>query len=282
MVKDCKDEIVQSIFSLGGFNSNIDNPLKNLGFYEFSLSELGLPSHESLLNSVLAIKDLVGLQGWKNNNIESDRYTGFSLSYNPDFHEKNVSVYHQTWGSHSLPQSYGRKNGSFENKKNTYYDSFSFRQTPPIVTENLNYLFQKFNLSLLRSRVAWFYGQNLGNQKADNWHIDEPPNSILRINIPLQTSEEHVIDIVGNDECGNSLNIVNKHLEVGKAYIWNTRIPHRVTLKQFCDNPNPRIHMVLGFCTWFDYLTDRDSFVPNSVWGMNVDEIVNKKLFLKK
>jgi hypothetical protein len=280
-VKNCQDEILQSMVRENAFGDRNENFIKNMGFYEFSLSDLGLPSHENLLNSVLNIKDSVGLQGWRNNDTESEIYKGFSLTYNPNFIDKNVGVHHQTMGSFNLFQSFGRKLGSFENKKDTYYDSFSFRKIHPLIKNELNYLFEKFSFSLLRSRVAWVYGYDLGEQKTDKWHVDEDPNQILRINIPLQTSEENVIDIVGTDEYNNTLNIVDKHLEVGKAYIWNTRIPHRITFNKKCLSHSPRIHLVLGFCTWFDYNEHKDVFTPNQCWGMNVDEIVRKKLFLK-
>lgn len=282
-VKDCDKEILQSIEKLGGFGMNYQNSLKGMGFYEFSLEELNLPSAEVLLEAVNKIKNLVGLQGWMSNGEESERYKGFSLTYNPEFLDTTASIYHQSFGSKLLSQKFGRikGKGNLTESKNTYYDSFSFRYIPPIINDHLECLLQNFRLSLLRSRAAWFYGLGLGEQKDENWHVDEQPTFVLRLNIPLQTSKEHVIDIVGKDEYGNELNIVNKHLEVGKAYMWNTRIPHRITFKELCKNPSPRIHLVLGFCPWFDFDKLSDSFKQNHLWGKDIDEIVKNKLFLK-
>ena len=283
-VKSCNQEILHDMVKLNCWEDKQPSSVKDMGFYEFSLEELNLPSSEQLLKSVLEIKDEVGIQGWKSNGVENEKYKGFSITYNPDSIEENRDLYHQTLGSYKLSQNFGRKDGQgqLQNGKNTYYDSFAFRKIPPIVNNNLNYLFDRFRLSILRSRVSWFFGEGLGEQKTNNWHIDEQPTFLMRINIPLQTSEEHVIDIVGEDEFGNKLNIVNKHLEVGKVYIWNTRIPHRITLKRVCNNPNPRIHVVLGFSPWFDYDEDTDSFIQNTLWGKSLDNIVKNKLFLKE
>jgi hypothetical protein len=283
-VKACNQEILLDMMKIKCWGDDYHAVVKDMGFYEFTLTELNLPPAEKILESVLQIKDEVGIQDWRSNGVKYDIYQGFSLTYNPDFIEDKNNIYHQTLGSYKLSQSFSRKNGKgqLQNGKNTYYDSFAFRKIPPIVKNNLSYLFKCFNLSLLRSRVSWSFGKGLGEQKRENWHIDEPPIFLMRINIPLQTSEEHVIDIVGEDEFGNKLNIVNKHLEVGKVYIWNTRIPHRITLKRVCNNPNPRIHMVLGFSPWFDYNEDTDSFIQNNLWGESLDNIVKNKLFLKK
>jgi hypothetical protein len=55
------------------------------------------------------------------------------------------------------------------------------------------------------------------------------------------------------------------HLAVGKAYTWDTNRPHRV----FCRGRTSamRIHLVLGFAPWFDYLPDADAWVPNRFFG---------------
>lgn len=282
-VKDCDDEIVISMEKNCMFGPDPSSSLKDMGFYEYTLSELNLPSAEELLVYILEIQKEVGLRGWCGQGIESRTYRGFSLTYNPDFQGDETSIYHQTWGSTKLPQNYGRINGlaSFDSKKNSYYDSYAFRKQPPLIEKNLNSLLDKFSMPILRSRVAWHfaYGKNKENIKA--WHIDEFPYHILRINIPLQTSDEHVIDIVGDDEFGNYLDIKNKHLEVGKVYIWNTRIPHCVSLNSLCKNPNPRIHIVLGLCPWFVYDHNNDSFTQSDLYGLNLDYIIRNKLFIK-
>jgi hypothetical protein len=284
----CTDTINQAQDIIGyltnhGFFSNqlIHDSLQDFLFKEFTLDELGLPSVDKLLAATLAIKDKVGLQGWITNGIESPTYKGFSLTYNPDFHDETASVYHQTWGSKFLKQNFGRQNGvaDVESIRNTYYDTYAFRKTPEIVEEHLGNLFSHFCCPLLRSRAA-FSTLKYIPKLLDGWHVDEPPTHLFRINIPLQTSEEYVLEIKGNDEYGNTL-VMTKHLEVGKAYIWNTRIPHRVTTTKNCSNTTERIHLVLGFGTWIEYNLENDTFSKSRLYGLPLKTIVEEKMFLK-
>lgn len=280
-VKNLEKEI---LFELSKEFTDTKQYIKNFTFHEFDLKDLGLPSSDELLEKNIKIAEEVGIQGWKSNFKESEVYKGFSLTYNPDFiYSKDSSIYHQTFGSSKLTQNFSRvlDEGLHNETKNTYYDTYAFRKIPPVISNHLGNFFDKFNLSLLRSRTAFFKSNDLKNQNIDAWHKDEFPYHLLRINIPLQTSEEHVLDILGEDEFGNTLEITNKHLETGKLYIWNTRIPHRIKVKYNKKNSLPRIHMVLGFSPYFTYNKKNDSFVKNYLFGMPVKELVEKNLFLK-
>jgi hypothetical protein len=179
-----------------------------------------------------------------------------------------------------LTQSFGRVQGlgNHSSIKNTYYDTYAFRKRLDIVENHLGNLFDYFSCPLLRSRAAFLKFPNFLNKK-EGWHVDEPSTHMFRINIPLQTSEEHILEINGNDGYGNSL-VLTKHLEVGKAYIWNTRIPHRVTTTKF--SKLERIHLVLGFGTWVDYDADNDTFSKSHLHGLPLKTIFEEKMFLKK
>jgi hypothetical protein len=282
----CIDKINQEQDIIGyltnnGFFSNqlIQESLQDFLFKEFTLAELGLPPADKLLAATLAIKDKVGVQGWITNGIESPTYKGFSLTRNPEFHDKMASEYHQTWGSKFLKQNFGRQHGvaDVESIRNTYYDTYAFRKTPNIVETHLGSLFSRFSCPLLRSRAAFLKLTNFVNKK-EGWHVDEPPTHLFRINIPLQTSEEHVLEINGSDEYGNAL-IMTKHLEVGKVYMWNTRIPHRVIVTRPC--VTERIHLVLGFGTWVSYDPIGDTFSKSKLHGIPLKTIVDQRLFLK-
>jgi hypothetical protein len=282
-IDDFKEEILLELLSKKAFGEHPEASLKDFTFYEFNLKDLGLPSAEELLNQVLEIKEKVSIKGWASKGIESKNYQGFSLSYNPNFYDSSASIYHQTWGSKQLTQTYSRKIdiGTHTQTKDTYYDTYAFRKIPPIVNQHLGYFLEKFNFSLLRSRVAFFEMKGLEPRLDAPWHIDEFPYQLLRINIPLLTSEEYVLDINGQDDFGNHLKIENKHLEVGKLYIWNTRIPHRITIKSKCISALPRIHMVLGFSPWLKYVDNDESFLYNQCHNLPLKEIVENKLFLK-
>lgn len=283
---DSSTEMIYHIENNGGFppKKKLKESLKDFTFYEFDLKDLGLPSSDELLERVQETEKEIGIRGWLNNGKESENYKGFSLTYNPDFiFQNDISRFHQPWGSPLLSQNFSRNIdfGSHEQTKNTYYDSYAFRKIDPLIQKNFGVLIDKLNMPLLRNRVAYKFGFARGFKKPDEWHIDEFPYVLLRINIPLQTSEEHVIDISGKDEYGNFLEIENKHLEKGKLYIWNTRIPHRIVLRKPCAVKQPRIHIVLGLSPWFDYVNEEDYFCKNKLWSENLKALVEKKLFLK-
>jgi len=259
----------------------VADSLKDYSFNEFTLEELGLPSAKQLLDSVLAIKNEVGVVGWRTHSGESKTYKGFSLTYNPDYFDKEVSIHHQTWGSNLLTQNYGKIKGLGAHTfiKNTYYDTYAFRKVPPSVDKNLSYFLEQFQFPIFRSRVA-FFNMFLKPANSSGWHVDEPPAQLLRINIPLQTSPEHVLEIKDQDEFGNSLNLV-KHLEVGKAYIWNTRIPHKVDISKPIFVQQDRIHLVIGMSPWIDYDPESDTYFKSKYYGMPLNEIVKNKYFIK-
>lgn len=255
--------------------------LSGLDFHEFTLTELGLPSAEVLLEQVLNIEKQVGLQSWVNQTKTSKDYQGFSLTYNPNYCDNIESIYHQTWGSTQLTQNYSRNDQIDINIKDTYYDTYAFRKIPLIVNTYLGNFIDKFYFPVFRSRVAYFNPVSPNFGKDQSWHIDEPPYYLLRINIPLQTCKEHLLDIEGSDEHGNSIQVKGKHLEVGKAYIWNTRIPHRVYINNLVSSTKPRIHIVLGLAPWIDYNDMDDSYSESKYYGIPIKDIVENKLFLK-
>jgi hypothetical protein len=259
--------------------------LKNFGFYEFSLKELGLPSSNILLEKVLSIEKKIGIKYWTNKNTTAKNYFGFSLTSNPNYIGEISSPYHQTWGSTQLTQNFSRNREEFINiAKDTYYDTYGFRTVLPIINNHLGDFIKQFSFPLMRSRVAYYnnrYPIPVSKELDQSWHKDESPTQLLRINIPLQTHPEHLIDIDGVDDFGNNLTVLGKHLEIEKAYIWNTRIPHRIYVKRKVASMLPRIHLVLGLSPWFDYYSDDDSFSISATFGENLDTIVKNKMFLK-
>jgi hypothetical protein len=274
------DSLSQSIFQkTKQFDPSV--VLNGMQFYEFTLKELGLPPVAVLLQQVLAIERQVGLQHWVNRTKTAKDYKGFSLTYNPNYCDSIESIYHQTWGSTQLTQNYSRNNQNDINIKNTYYDTYAFRKIPPLVETHLGNFIDKFSFPIFRSRIAYFNPLSPNFGKDESWHIDEPPYQLLRINIPLQTCKEHLIDIDGADEYGNSFKLLEKHLEVGKAYIWNTRIPHRIYINKKVSLLKPRIHIVLGLAPWLIYNSADDSYEESIHYGKSIDEIVKNKLFLK-
>jgi hypothetical protein len=265
-------EEVQDAFDIHG----LYDPHYQQQFFEFDLADFDLPTADELLNATFAIeKDLGRLQGWRSNNKISDTYKGFSLTYNP----ANGDDAYQTWGDPRLTQNFSRAEGTgnIDTLKNSYHDTYRFSVIHPAVAKHYAPLLDRLNCQLTRSRVAYIdpVDDTIYNY---NYHRDEFPFQNLRVNIPLQTSPEYVLEITGSDEFGNALEL-EKHLEVGKFYVWNTRIPHRVYAKGPPQSLLPRIHIVLGVMPWIN--VDGDAFTKNQFFGTHPFDLLRKGLLFK-
>lgn len=251
-------------------------------FYEFKLSDLSWPTADEILNSVLKTRiDIGKIEGWRKQQTESSYYRGFSLAYNSEFIDLERSIFFQSLGAYELEQTFSKSLSvaQFKQVKNSYYDTYAFRKISPIIGNNFKPLFSKIGFSISRSRAAFLYGGADCLPDRINLHKDEFSNQLLRINIPLQTSEEYVLEINGTDENGNSNRMV-KHLKKGYVYIWNTRIPHRV----YCESPFPketeRIHLVLGLVPWFDFTDDYGAIVSSKYYGQDIDRLIENFKFV--
>ena len=247
------------------------NEQKDFGWNEYTLEELGLPTVDKILKGVKEIEAKIGLTGWRTRNNTSEKYKGFGLTYNPTFFDKSESRYSQVWGSPLLHQVYGLEKGAGDHTqlKDTYHDTFGFRKIDDVIQKHLGFFLDKFNFHISRSRVAYIFGYN-EEPNDGGWHVDEPTSQLLRVNIPLQTSNEYVIE--WKDK--------NYQLEVGKAYLWNTRQPHRPTVIKKVVTEQPRINIVLGLTPWLNYDTSTDTYTPNKYFGKPINEIVKEKLFV--
>ena len=246
---------------------------KDFTWNEFTLKELGLPSAETILQGVKKIEAKVGLTSWRTKGTTSEKYKGFGLTYNPTFFDKSESRYSQVWGSPLLHQVYGLEKGAGDHTqlKDTYHDTFGFRKIDETIPEHLGFLLNRFNFHISRSRVAYLFGYGEEPNSDKGWHVDEPTSQLLRVNIPLQTSDEHAIE--WNDK-------VYK-LELGKVYLWNTRMPHRVSIVKKVETKEPRINLVLGLTPWLDYNSNTDTYTTNKYFGRSINEIVKERLFVK-
>jgi len=248
------------------YNTKIDTQ-----FFELDLQEIGLPSHEALLAATQEIEHELGhLQGWRSNNKESTTYKGFSLCYNP-----NVGVDpYATLGDPRLTQNFSRAEGigNLTTLRNSYHDTYRFSKVHPIVEKHYKPLFDQLNCQVTRSRVSYIFpvDDTIYNY---NYHRDEFPFQNLRVNIPLQTDPAYVLEIKGSDEYGNELTH-EQHLSVGKCYVWNTRIPHRVYAKTKPESDLPRIHIVLGVMPWIN--VDGDTYSKNQFFGVQPFDLLKR------
>ena len=250
----------------------VDEKQEDFSWNEYTLEELGLPTADKILEGVKKIESIVGLTSWRTKHQTHQKYKGFGLTYNPTFFDKSESRYSQVWGSPLLDQYYGLEKGKGDHTqlKDTYYDTFGFRKIDKTIQEHLGFFLDRFNFHISRSRVAYIFGYGEGpNDKG--WHVDEPTCQLLRVNIPLQTSDEYAIE--WKDKI--------YQLEIGKAYLWNTKQPHRPTMIKQVETKEPRINVVMGLTPWLDYDKETDKYKPNKYFGKPIKEIVSEKLFVK-
>jgi hypothetical protein len=227
--------------------------------------ELDLPDGlvDKLRSSVLDAMSKYGHSGWRRKDGVSPTYGGFSLAFNPD-HQDNLDPNVSSLGTpqNASDKFYYNRRARDLPAKNSYFDSYGFRRrTPASRHSELGGFLDALRRPLVRSRVGIIYGERVDptdeSYRANSgWHRDEPIYENLRVNIPLQTDPNFVFEIEGEPP---------RHLEVGKAYSWDTHIPHRV----YCSGPTKleRIHLVLGVAPWFDYDADDDSWQANEFFG---------------
>lgn len=163
---------------------------------------------------------------------EENWYSGLGLTYTPNRNEDSQIQVLGNWGS------------------SDYDCGMQFYK----VQEWAKPIFELVNLPLtpIRSRIAIADGKVYMPPKA-GWHIDESPYETLRLNIPIRTNPNFYFQL---DNC------LPEHLPTGRAYWWDTQIPHRVYHKQ---NSSIRIHLVLGFSPWF-MLKDSE-WIPNEFFN---------------
>ena len=230
---------------------------------------------QAYLNS---LKD-VALAPWRTKSGPVEIYLGYSLTYNPQLQDDVDSIY-SSLGTDKVEQffSVNRGSGDVKELKNSYYDTYAFRKTHPLIRKHYSELLDRLNFNLTRSRLSVARPKAGEEMKPTaGWHIDEHIYQNLRVNIPVFTGPDYFIEIEGTDDWGRSLS-VKEHLELGFAYVWNTRVPHRVA---FTGSPNyDRVHLVLGLMPWFRYDEEKDMLFKNDFFGIHPFEaVIQGKIF---
>lgn len=276
------------------FGRNLDLPkhtgdlCKNFNYYEWDLSELELPSYTEIYSWVKQIEEEVGIIGFRSHGKNSPDYKGFSLVYNPKFTGKEKGIYHQTLGDKGLQSAYSQisnmEAGGDQalNCRNSYYDTYGFTHKPPLIKKLFKPIFDNIEGAILRSRVSYLYSDFFNYDIPKKcWHIDEAGYQLVRLIIPVKTTDNFVIRIHGEDELGNRIDNMQFTPKLGKAYTWNNRIPHQMAPLVKKPEDDPRIYVIIGFSPWFNYDYDTNQFYRGENWGYPIDLIMKHKLFLK-
>jgi hypothetical protein len=190
-------------------------------------------------------------------------YGGIGLTYNP-FHidGETADVHEQVQGNHkpntrkdkSLVKGQYNPFSAYNDEinptiqKNSHFDSYGFaNRTPASRHKSLGTFLDMFDRTMVRTAIRIIYAENEGPVGDDKyagvtWHKDEPMPVNLRINIPLVTHPDYVLEQEGSPPV---------NLEAGYAYSWDTEIMHRAYAKT--RTAPPRIHLMLGFSCWWDF-----------------------------
>lgn len=204
-------------------------------------------------------------------------YGGIGLTYNPNHVDGDAIDLHQQVQGNHRPGATGldgknpftilsASESQTHARRNTHYDTYGMcYRTPASKSGELGTFLNTFKRTMVRSAVRVIYADQIGQVGDDQlagvrWHRDEPFFENLRINIPLLTNPLFVLEQEGH---------APYHLEAGYAYTWDTNTLHRAYATARSEVPMQRIHLMLGFSTWWDF--DEQT----GEWSQN--EFFNKK-----
>lgn len=210
--------------------------------------------------SIYEALGIYGNYGWNTKEGPLNDYTGFSLVYNPN-HQDNLPIHASTLGTpkNAAREFYWDTTKHHDKLKNSYFDTYGFCvRTPASQHKALGEFLNRIPRTLVRSRISILHGDqhNPARKKTAGWHKDEIIFENLRINIPIITASHYLFQIANEEPI---------HLPTGFGYTWDTNVPHRVFSDHYSNDL--RIHMVLGFSPWFDYLPQENAWIENEFYG---------------
>ncbi|MGZ3787076.1 MAG: hypothetical protein ACXVLQ_01060 [Bacteriovorax sp.] len=231
---------------------------------------------EKLKQSALDGVDKFGLHQFQygGHSVSNDGpYLSSSLTYNPSAYDKISSDPHlATLGSTTLKWNsashYDDIEGDNGNRlyRNSYHDTYAFcERTPFSKYEDLDLFLNSFDRTLIRSRVSSIIAKKEESRKFGfGWHNDELVFINLRINVPIQTSPNYVIQIIKNEK-SDVLDMDEFSMEIGSAYVYDTSKNHRPFCKKF--DSIDRLHMICGVSPWFDFDQKTQCWISNEFYG---------------
>jgi hypothetical protein len=213
-----------------------------------------------LREDIFDATSIYGDHGWKSSEGTAPGYTGFSLVYNPNQID-GLDPHSSTLGTprNSSDEFFWNSTKNHKILKNSYFDGYGFNiPTPASEHKSLGEFLSRGRRTRVRSRLSIINGKYFYEDRKDQrgWHKDEPVFENLRINIPITTNQHYLFELEGDEAV---------HLPVGRAYSWDTYVPHRVFNSAADDSR--RIHLVLGFSPWWEYLPDEQAWVQNEFYG---------------
>jgi hypothetical protein len=216
--------------------------------------------------------DSHGLHGWlSSEGRTTGGYLSLSLTHNPELNDPGITDVHQsTLGTSVNRQSefYYGSTSRFLGLRNTYFDTYGFRVlTPAARIGALGEFLSQCRLSLIRSRLSVLFGDEGPVPFGIGWHRDESVFENLRINIPLETVASYKLQVEheADQPREDSKSMSTHHLAAGRAYTFDTHLPHRVFPTR--RSKVRRVHLVLGFSPWLRYYSRGQAWEPNEYYG---------------
>lgn len=265
------DEVPQNITiekfirHLTDINKHIEN-LKSTQPDYLSLS-IDTPIDTLKKDLLLALKEINSYSfEYKGREEKFESYVSTSLTYNPQAIDNISHDPHQSGLGSKL---YSEGSSDFYEasmaQKNTYADTYSyFKRTPLSHRGEIKNLLDSFERTLIRSRISIIKsGLSESTDLKYLWHKDESIFLNLRINIPIQSNENYVIQMI--DDQRADAEIIEFELKTGKAFIYDTQKLHRPLCKNL--NATDRINMICGVSPWFDYHNEQNAWISNEYYG---------------
>lgn len=194
-------------------------------------------------------------------------YLSTSLNYNPKSIDKISPNPHQGTLGSSIGEfkSIDQYQANFLGK-NSYNDTYSFHEKTALANyKSVGNFLNGLSRTMIRSRVSILDGSYQSTKDISyGWHNDELIFLNLRVNIPIQSTENYSIQILSSTSLEQS-NITEFNLEPGYVYAYDTHKYHRASCKGY--EPVKRINLILGISPWFDYDRENNQWISNEFYG---------------
>ncbi len=185
-----------------------------------------------------------GKFGWKSAEGEDPTYSGISVTHNPNLQYDDHNIHNSNLGTSKNHQAdfYMGSSVNQEFVKDSYLDGMSFNELTPAASYGyLGELLRSIqkNVTITRSRIGIVSGKTAHYPM---FHCDVDTFELTRLNIPIRSNDCFAFQFEGAEPYV---------LEEGKAYTWQTRMPHRV----LCYEPTniDRSNLVIGWSPWLSY-----------------------------
>tara|TARA_B100000073_G_scaffold334554_1_gene327215 strand:+ start:156 stop:1037 length:882 start_codon:yes stop_codon:yes gene_type:complete len=221
---------------------------------------------KSISKDIEIAKQKYGDWGWLSENNPDGKnkpYSGFGLTWNPD-HNLKLPEHQSVLGSpdrskftYDVSKS-GPDGERFGDGKNDYVDTLGLNvRTRASKFGAIGELLNNVKRTLVKSRISTIHGNKPEMGLSRPFHRDANVFTGTRVNIPIDTDKPYVFDMQTLQEPA--------HLEVGKAYSFDTSTLHRVISMRPCSNP--RTHIVINVSPWWDWNQDEECWQTNEFYG---------------